>query len=148
MTRATDYRVVFVEWAMPRVPAREWQWAHERERPPVICQSVGWLLRETDEYLVLVQDLGDVQGDDLLACYHEREIDLRDILRIVELGPLPTQKEPTSEEFNAHIKRAVEKLQEIMARGTSDGRPTIALLAADKPDPVPAQKEPTPAVSC
>jgi hypothetical protein len=56
-------KLVIVEWQDSRQPSSSWQWADEAENPePVLCLTVGWLLRETEDALLVVQSLGDVSG--------------------------------------------------------------------------------------
>jgi hypothetical protein len=80
-----DYKLVLVEWQDSRQPSGGWRWADEYEEPePVLCLTVGWLLRETDDALLVVQNLGDVSGERFQAS-GATEIARRQVVRIGEL---------------------------------------------------------------
>ena len=60
----TVQRSVRVEEPLPRVELIEWRdsasldgWGHEEISGPMPCVTAGFLLRETDDYVVLVQSL-------------------------------------------------------------------------------------------
>jgi hypothetical protein len=93
MTNEINCRLVLVEWQDSRQPSGGWRWADEYEAPePVICRTVGWLLRETDDALLVAQSLGDVSRDRMQAS-GGTEIARRQVLRISELGASSVEKE-------------------------------------------------------
>jgi hypothetical protein len=56
--------LVIVEWQDSRQPERGWRWIDECETPEAVkCLTVGWLLKETDDALLVAQNLGDVSRD-------------------------------------------------------------------------------------
>jgi hypothetical protein len=56
--------LVLVEWQDSRQPSGGWQWADECGKPePVKCLTVGWLLQENEDALLIAQNLGDVAGE-------------------------------------------------------------------------------------
>lgn len=61
----TNCAVAFIEWEDSRRPDPEWKFIGDilKERPQVVnCFSVGFLLHEGDETLVLAQNIGDVRN--------------------------------------------------------------------------------------
>lgn len=54
-------KLVLVEWQDSRQTSGAWQWMDEAEQPGAVrCLTVGWLLKETDDALLVAQSLGDV----------------------------------------------------------------------------------------
>jgi hypothetical protein len=77
--------LVAVKWQDSRQPSGSWQWADEREKPePVLCLTVGWLLQETEDALLIAQNLGDVTGN-RLQFSGGTEIARRQIVRLQKI---------------------------------------------------------------
>ena len=55
---------ILVEWIDSAQPIGAWMFLENMPRMEVIeCVSVGWLVAETDEVLMLAPNLGDVKGE-------------------------------------------------------------------------------------
>lgn len=78
-------KLILVEWQDSRQPCGGWQWINEVGDPlPVLCRTVGWLAKETEEALLVVQSLGDVDGE-RMQISGGTEIARRQIVRIEEI---------------------------------------------------------------
>jgi hypothetical protein len=80
-----DYPLILVEWQDSRQPDGGWRWADECEDPASVkCQTVGWLLRETKDALLVVQNLGDVTSGRMQVS-GGTEIARRQVVQISEI---------------------------------------------------------------
>jgi hypothetical protein len=78
-------KLVIVEWQDSRQPDRGWQWLDERDDPKAVkCLTVGWLLRETEDAILVAQNLGDVT-DGRTQFSGGTEIARRQIVQLKEL---------------------------------------------------------------
>lgn len=55
--------LVYVEWIDSAQPQTGWKLFDEWEFGAVVCQSVGWLMQSTDDYITLVGSIGRKNGD-------------------------------------------------------------------------------------
>lgn len=53
----TNFRKVYVEW-VDSARSYDWERLDEFEGEPVECESIGWLIKETDKYVIIAQNLG------------------------------------------------------------------------------------------
>ena len=62
---APNCRLVTVTWLDSRYPNAKWEWLSRLGAfAPVKCYSVGWIVRETDDVVVVAQSLADTQDSD------------------------------------------------------------------------------------
>ena len=63
-------RLVLVEWVDSCSVNETWDFVKDLEEPyPVICNSVGWVLKQNDDCILIVPHISDVQNEDSLgAC--------------------------------------------------------------------------------
>lgn len=58
------YALTRVEWEDSAQPVPGWQWAHNYESPEVVkCVSVGYLIAETKQALVLAPNVGGLGSE-------------------------------------------------------------------------------------
>lgn len=58
--------LVLVTWVDSRQTEGSWQFLSDLSPPaPVICRSVGWLVHDGPDCLIVAQSLGDVADDDI-----------------------------------------------------------------------------------
>ena len=80
-------KLVLVEWQDSRQASRAWQWTDEAGQPePVRCLTVGWLLKETVDALLVAQSLGDVTRG-RMQFSGGTEIARRQIVHLTTLAP-------------------------------------------------------------
>lgn len=55
---------ILVEWEDSAQPSSAWSWVDEISDPkPVLCQTVGFLVKETDRCLLLALSIGDATSE-------------------------------------------------------------------------------------
>lgn len=58
------YRLALVDWEDSAQPSSAWSWVDEISDPkPVICQTIGFLVKETDRCLLLALSIGDATSE-------------------------------------------------------------------------------------
>ncbi len=84
----TAFPLVLVEWEDSARPIPAWQWIDDYEMPAVVaCQSVGYLIADTDSAVALAPNLGDISQEKVQACGIIR-IPRRCIVKTVQLKPI------------------------------------------------------------
>jgi tRNA U34 5-methylaminomethyl-2-thiouridine-forming methyltransferase MnmC len=64
MHTANPYPCVLVEWEDSAQPSSAWSWVDElSDSVPVLCQTVGFLVKETERCLVLALSIGDATSE-------------------------------------------------------------------------------------
>lgn len=64
MEKDTPFRPVLIEWEDSAQPSSVWGWVDELSDPvPVLCQTVGFLVKETERCLVLALSIGDASSE-------------------------------------------------------------------------------------
>jgi hypothetical protein len=59
------YPMVLIEWLDSRQPSIGWQFVENMEMPkPCKCLSVGWLLDEGEDQIVIAAHMNDMDQDD------------------------------------------------------------------------------------
>lgn len=87
MEATTSFHPILVEWEDSAQPVSAWSWVDEISDPkPVLCQTVGFLLKETERCLTLALSIGDAASDRPQA-NGVMQIPRSAILRITFLGP-------------------------------------------------------------
>lgn len=60
MTHSHLFPAVLVEWEDSAQPSSAWGWVDELSDPsPVLCQTVGFLVKETEHCLIVALSIGD-----------------------------------------------------------------------------------------
>lgn len=78
--------LVLVEWEDSGCPASEWQWLSDlSDWKPVLCVSVGWLLRHDENIVALAPNMGDLSREGREQASGLIRIPARAITRIVTL---------------------------------------------------------------
>lgn len=66
---AYPYRLVLVDWEDSGQPVPSWRYVTDMPRPtPIKCSSVGWLVQETKEAILLAPNVGEIGTDAEQAC--------------------------------------------------------------------------------
>ena len=87
MTNSTA-RPVRVDWLDSKQPVPGWQWVSELEAPtPARCTSIGFLVGESDEALVLAQSLADADDHEHTQAGGAMTIPRACVLNLSELAP-------------------------------------------------------------
>lgn len=56
--------LVLIKWEDSRQPVSNWKWASDfDDASPIMCFSVGWLIKDTKEIKLLAPNMGDRQDD-------------------------------------------------------------------------------------
>lgn len=64
MGKDTPFSPVLIEWEDSAQPSSAWGWVDELSDPaPVLCQTVGFLVKETERCLVLALSIGDATSE-------------------------------------------------------------------------------------
>ena len=64
MHTANPYPCVLVEWEDSAQPSSAWGWVDEISHPePVLCQTVGFLVKETERCLLVALSIGDALSE-------------------------------------------------------------------------------------
>lgn len=66
-----NYKLTFVKWADSYGCSSSWESIHEHPPIPHYCYSVGWLVRESEEFVVIIPHISpenDGIGSDELGC--------------------------------------------------------------------------------
>lgn len=64
MKKSVLLQPIFVEWEDSAQPSSAWSWVDEISDPkPVLCQTVGFLVKETDRCLLLALSIGDATSE-------------------------------------------------------------------------------------
>lgn len=80
----TEPRLVFIEW-QDSYCATGWQHVSDLEGEPLICRSVGWLVKDNDNCKVLAPHLSTEHGEAPVQGNGVITIPARAILRTVDL---------------------------------------------------------------
>lgn len=64
MTKTSCFQPILVEWEDSAQPSSAWSWVDEISDPhPVLCKTVGFLVKETDRCLLLALSIGDATSE-------------------------------------------------------------------------------------
>lgn len=64
-----DMQIVAVDWVDSARPVAEWRYLSDApELAAVVCRSVGWIVGENEQILMLAPNLGDIGGESEQGC--------------------------------------------------------------------------------
>lgn len=82
-------KLVLVEWEDSAQPVSGWCFLHDAPPLEVVqCQSVGWLVGESDTALMLAPNLGDIETDSPQGSGFIR-IPAKAVIRVGKLSEIP-----------------------------------------------------------
>lgn len=59
-----EKQLVMIEWEDSRRPVPEWCWLPDYDKPsPVVCVSVGWLIKNGKKVKALAPNVGDMKAE-------------------------------------------------------------------------------------
>jgi hypothetical protein len=106
---ADDCPLVLIEWEDSRQPSGQWVYlsAIAEDHSPVLCATVGWLIKDTAEVKVVCQSMADIDKDDDMQAGGVMVIPARCVLSIARL------EEVTSSETGAVSEPKPQPISEL-----------------------------------
>lgn len=97
-----DCPLVLIRWEDSRQPTSSWVRLSDlgSDHTPVLCASVGWLIRDTSEVKVLCQSMGDIDCDDDMQASGVMVIPARCVLSVERLEEVIS---PSSHLYSAFV---------------------------------------------
>lgn len=88
LTGDEQLKLVLIEWVDSFGCSSDWQELEDDPQPlkPIICQSVGWLLRDWTQCKVIVPHIAEIPRDSTLQGCGDMTIPTACILRMVDLS--------------------------------------------------------------
>ena len=93
-----DCPLVLIQWEDSRQPSSSWVRLSDlgSDHTPVLCASVGWMVRDTPEVKVICQNMGDIDCDDDMQVSGVMVIPTRCVLSVEKLEEVTPPPAPPS----------------------------------------------------